>query len=126
MPEILTSPHAFSSFNTSDSSVTVITTTGTRADYTSTPGVGVVNEVPEIGESADSSQWALEWLASAAAKKYEGRWVALGPDRVVRAAGNSPSALRESIAGDSESVILFVVPQNILLVGGSRLIDNAR
>jgi hypothetical protein len=97
-------------------------TTTTETSYTNSIGVGLEDEKEPVPvTSPDDSQWALDWLASDAARQYDGKWVAIGRDLVVRASGPSPSALRESRADESDLAILFVIPRNIVLVGSSRL-----
>jgi hypothetical protein len=113
------------SFKRTGTSVT--TMSGTRADYTASAQVGTAGEqAPNEERSSDPRQWALDWLAGEAAVEYEGQWVALGRDLVVRASGPSPSAIRDSVSGQPGLVVLYVVPRNAVLIGGSRLVAYSR
>ncbi len=120
MTKLQTAPIVLASFGTGDSAAAM---QGTSADYSESTRVGAtIEEVTETLGAPDATQWALDWLASDAAKKYEGRWVALSPDLRIHADGDSPSALKPALADRSDLVILYVIPENARLVGGGWLI----
>jgi hypothetical protein len=99
----------------------VTRTTGTSTEYSQSVGVGgPVDQSAGLQGQADDTQWATDWLASDAAKEYEGKWVALSRDLVVLANGPSPSAIRDALGDQPGVAVLFVLPQNVVLVGGSR------
>lgn len=120
MPDLLVSPIVMASFGCGGS---ITAMEGTRADYSNSTGVGVpVDDVIYPSPEAEDTQWALDWLSSDAATRYEGRWVALGKDLKVYADGSSPSALKKAVAEQGDLVILYVIPEDVRIVGGGRLV----
>jgi hypothetical protein len=115
------------SFSTSDSFTSSSPVMeGTEAEFSDKIGIDLEEVVETEQVDGDTRQWALEWLSSNAAKEYEGRWVALGPDKQVIASGMSPSALKKAVDDSGDLVILYVIPENAQVIGGGRFVAFTR
>jgi hypothetical protein len=92
----------------------------TQQPYTTATGSGIVTPVPRppvADGPAEVTDFASEWLRTDAARQFEGQWVALTPDRVVRAHGPSPSAVRDTSGPLDGRMIIYVMPRGIRFVG---------
>jgi hypothetical protein len=91
---------------------------GTHAAYRQGTSVG---SLPPSQTPADTAfaapDWPLAWMASEEARQYEGSWVVIGPDLVVRAVGDSPSDMNHALGDRGDLVILYVIPHDARIVG---------
>lgn len=62
-------------------------------------------------------QGLVDWLNSDEARRFEGKWVALGDDWTVRAAAASPGDLPAAAAEAGENTIVFVTPTDMVITG---------
>lgn len=58
----------------------------------------------------------VEWLASPAARQFEGRWVLLSDDYDVVDSADSPSELMDRHPEERTPIVVFVRPSNVTYV----------